>query len=209
MFSLVTLFLLGYMGWSGNVAVGGSAPRPDLPDLPGVAFGALSVSRSCTASSGLLLSGRSWDGNSLFFLGTPLFPASSGSLTGSSLGKDAFHCPLSPGERSQAAPPWEKAAFSCIWMERQVFHSEEPPGASASSNFWIFHLFPPTPPAHSCCFLKTPGPLQRVFLFLLQACLLLFLQLPSDLCSRFLCLIRGLFRDLHIISWDLSRRLEG
>ena len=71
------------------------------------------------------------------------------------------------------------------------FHSrEEPPRAFAISSFWVFHLSPSTPSGQDNC--------SQPFLFLLQAFLLLFLQLPSNLNSHFLCLNYCLFHDIQI-----------
>ena len=132
------------------------------------------------ASSGPLLSGSSLEDNFCFFLGTLLFSDSSGSVTGSSLGKDFFLLGRLPvpavSSRSLLTSSSLEKDFSFLGLGKETDSPEEPPGAFAFSSFWVFHWSPHTPPGH-CYFLKKPGQLQPAFSFFKRffSCFLSFL----------------------------------
>ena len=115
------------------------------------------------ASSGPLLSGFSLEENFLFFLGSLLFPDSSGSLSGSPLWKEFFLLGrltvLAVSSRSLLTSSFLEKDFFFLGLERRLtglpFHSpEELPGALAS--FRVFHLSAHTALEYYCCFLKMP-----------------------------------------------------
>ena len=124
------------------------------------------------ASSGPLLSGFSLGENVLFFLGSPLFPDSSGSLSGSPLGKEFFLLGrltlLAVSSRSLPTSSFLEKDFFFLGLERRRLGlpsraPEEPPGAFASSQ--ASRLSAHAALEYCCCFPKMPGQLQPTISF--------------------------------------------
>ena len=95
LFVCLFLFLLGSRGWDGEYLCKLCPTRKmsiltSWDSFQSFFFFLEPLLLLAAASSGPLLSGSSLEDNFCFFLGTLLFSDSSGSVTGSSLGKDFF-----------------------------------------------------------------------------------------------------------------------
>ena len=94
------------------------------------------------ASSGPLLSGSSLEDNFRFFLGTLLFSDSSGSVTGSSLGKDFFLLGRLPVPAVSSRSPLTSSSlekdFFFLGLEKETDGSSTPFSWRASWGFCFF-----------------------------------------------------------------------